>query len=227
MPILFTDGNLCQPDVLVYFSKAYQTHSQQLSFIGLVWQLFQRPQKPTNVDIHEFCRYRPIYNALKKSCTSNVMLCLSKVMLHPCLVIFVHRVALAALLSRPKSIKMLISPFVISFRKFYQSNMLVYLSASLLDHSITFVCVGTFLQSLENVRAHQFGATTNAYFVSLVPRKNDRKTSRNVIEQKWSQSSSKYCTLQVYTNDYRNENSDYQKPQSKFPFMQSSEGWIF
>ena len=89
------------------------------------------------------------------------MLCLSKVMLHSCLVIFVHRVALAALLSRPKSIKMPISPFVISFRKFYKSNMLVYLSASLLDISITFVCVGTFLQFLENVRTRQLGATIN------------------------------------------------------------------
>ena len=127
---------------------------------------------------HKFCRYRPIYNALKKSCTQNVMLCLSKVMLHPCLVIFVHRVALAALL-------LPISPFVISFRKFYMSNMLVYLSTSLLDHSITFVCVGSFLQSLENVTARQFGTTINT-FVSLVPRKNYRKTSRNVIERKWS-----------------------------------------
>ena len=107
---------------------------------------------------------RPIYTALKKSCTSNVMLCLSKVMLHPCLVIFVHRVALAALLSRPKSIKMPISPFVISFRKFYKSNMLFYLSASLLDHSITFVYVGTFLQFLEHVRARQLGATINTTY---------------------------------------------------------------
>ena len=102
---------------------------------------------------------------LKKSCTSNVMLCLAKVMLHPCLVIFVHRVALVALLSRPKSrIKMLILPFVISFRQFYKSNMLVCLSKALLDISITFVCVGTFLQSLENVRACQLGATINATY---------------------------------------------------------------
>ena len=113
---------------------------------------------------HKICRYRPIYNALKKFCTLNVMLCLSKVMLHPCLIIFVHRVALAALLSRPKSITMLISPFVISFRKFYKSNMLVCLSTSLLDVSITFVCVGTFLKSLENVRARQLGATINTTY---------------------------------------------------------------
>ena len=87
------------------------------------------------------------------------MFCLSKVMLHPCLVVFVHRMAMAALLSRLKSIEMPISPFVISFRKFYKSNMLVCFSTSLLDVSITFVCVGTFLQSLENVRARQLGAT--------------------------------------------------------------------
>ena len=116
------------------------------------------------------CRYPRILpistnlQCVKKSYTSYVMLCLSKVMLHPCLVIFVHRVALAALLSRPKSIKMPISLFVISFRKFYKSNMLVCLSKSLLDISITFVCVGTFLQFLENVRACQLGATINTTY---------------------------------------------------------------
>ena len=122
--------------------------------------------------------YRPIYNALKKFCTLNMMLCFSKVMLHPCLVIFVHRMAMAALLSRPKSIKLPISPFVISFRKFYKSNMLVCLSTSLLDVSITFVCVGTFLQSLENVRAYlgaaQPSTPLTAYFVSLIPQKSSR-----------------------------------------------------
>ena len=92
------------------------------------------------------------------------MLCLSKVMLHPCLVIFVHRVAMAALLSRPKFIEIPISPFVISFRTFYKSNMLVCLSTSLLDVSITFVCLDTFLQSLENVRARQLGATINTTY---------------------------------------------------------------
>ena len=44
------------------------------------------------------------------------------------------------------------------------SNMLVYLSTSLLDHSITFVCVGSFLQSLENARARQLGVTINTSY---------------------------------------------------------------
>ena len=70
----------------------------------------------------------------------------------------------AALLPRPKPIEIPISPFVISFRKFNKSNMLVCLSTSLLDVSITFVCVGTFLQSLENVRARQLGATINTTY---------------------------------------------------------------
>ena len=116
-----------------------------------------------------FAHVGPIYNVLKKFCTPNVMLCFSKVMLHPFLVIFVHRVAMAALLSRPKSIKMPMSQFVISFRKFCKSNMLVCLSTSLLDVSITFVCVGTFLQSLENVRARKLsrGATINTTYCSF------------------------------------------------------------
>ena len=101
-----------------------------------------------------------IYTALKKNCTPDVMLCLSKVMLHPCLVTFVHRVRLATLLLSPKSVKIPTSLFI-SFRKFYKSNMFVCLSTLLLDHSITFVCEGNFLQSIGNVRACQLGTTIN------------------------------------------------------------------